>query len=260
MMMFNKKLLLIFLSSIFFTNLYSFNNIEYEIQIQPQKQQQINKAVLLKQYLYDLKKLNEILWLLYSDKSFRYVSHTAELEIKNSKSYYTTEYIKNLIRVLDGVDPYNDFNILNKGYMKYIEDIYNDNYKMYLTNYPAVITKNFDVIENTIKENLVLLNKQYKAQKNVKPALRNIFNELLIALSEVYEETAKLVNLKVIKPFDKRIDYKYKMPNNWAQYNTTLAGMLNFIINGSEKYNYLGIKDYYNQVYKDDTQGLIINY
>jgi hypothetical protein len=244
----------------FMSNVLAFQDLNYEIQIKPMKQQQINKAVLLKQYLYDLKKLEEILWLLYSDKSFRYASHTAELKIKNSKSYYTTEFIKNLIRVLDGVDPYNDFNILNKGYIKYIEDIYNDDYKMYLTNYPAVITKNFDEIENTIKENLEILDRQYEAQKNIKPALRNIFNQLIIALQEVYDETVELVNLGVIEPFNKRIDYKYSMPNNWAQYNTTLAGMLNFILNGSKKYHYLGIKDYYNQVYKDDTQGLIITY
>jgi hypothetical protein len=251
-----KKFISIFFVFFIFAGAY---NIQYQIPIQVPKQQQINKAFLLKQYIYDLKRLNKILWVLYSDEDFREASSTAELGIKNTKSYYTTGYIKNLIKVLNGVDPYNDYNILkNEGYIRYVQDLYNDNYKMYLANYPAPITKNFDFIKENIMRNLEILDRQYEAQKNIKPALKNIFNQLIIALEEVYNETVKLVNLGVIKPFNKEIDYKYKMPNNWAQYNTTFAGMLNFILNGSG--DYLGIKDYYHKIYENDNEGLIIRF
>jgi hypothetical protein len=239
--------------------LYS-NNINYVIPIQSYKQQQINKSLLLQQYIYDLKKLNEILKNLYNNDNFKFASQTAELEIKNIKSYYSYDYIENLIKVLNGVDPYDDYHILNnQGYIKYIEDIYTDNYKMYENNkLNNLISTNLDYIKKDITHNLQLLSINLKKEDDIKPYLKNIFNDLIISLEEIKKETIQLKKSNIIKPFNKIIDYKYKMPTNWAQYRSTLIDILNFILNGAHKKSYLGIKDYYHKFYFNDTQGFKI--
>jgi hypothetical protein len=139
-------------------------NIEFVVPITPPKIKQIDTVLLLKQYIYDLKELNEILKVLYNNRNFKFASETAELRIKNSKSYYTVEYIENLLKVLNGVDPYNDFHILTgEGYIKYIEDIYGENYKMYENKrLNDLIIRDFSFRKKDIKENLKLLSLNLK--------------------------------------------------------------------------------------------------
>ena len=225
------------------TNLYS-DDISYTTQIKSTKQNKINQALLLKQYLYDLKTLNEILQKLYNNKSFGFASNTAEMSVKNN-SLYSYDYISNLLHIL-------------KGYVPYINDLYNDNYKMYLINIPNNLSKNFDYIKNDIDKNLLKLSKNLKDEKNIRPILKQIFYDLILSLNEVNNETIQLKKLNIIKPFNEYIDKKYDLPTNWCQLDgkTTLADILNFILNGDKKYR--GIKYYYKVVYQNDTKPLVI--
>jgi hypothetical protein len=258
-----KKLFVFEASLLFFftINLYAKNiNNNYIIPITPPKQQKVNICLLVRQYVYDLKKFNSILKKLYHDNNFRFVSQTAELKIKNTKSYYTVDYIENLLKVLNGVDPYDDFHILkNQGYIRYISDIYSDNYKMYEAKCPqSLINNNFDYIEKVINQNLKLLSKNFAEEKDLKPYLRNIFYYLIYVTKQIDEETLQLIKLGVIKPFDKYIDYKYNMPSNWAQYGATFTDILNFMLYGFHSKGYLGIEDYFNKFYFNDIEKFII--
>jgi len=258
-------------SSIFFLIFtFSFASAIYTIPIQKEKSIQIQKAIDVYQYQYDLKKLNDILKMLYFDDDFKEASETAELSVKNSKSKYSVEYIEALLKVLNGVNPNNESVIgyydssenIGGGYIKDIEDKFNENYKMYLGNYPVndAINKNFDSIKNNIAYNLQKLKINLKKEKNIRPYLRGIFQNLIIALEEIENETNQLKKSGVIKVFTNQEDNKYLMPKNWAQTDgdTTLADIINFIINGSKRYNFYGIKYYYDKIYQDDTKPFVI--
>ena len=82
--------------------LFLFSNITYTIPLKETKQIQINKAVLLAQYIYDLKKLNKILKMLYNNKGFKEATQIAEMNFKNDKSVYSIEYIKMILSILNG--------------------------------------------------------------------------------------------------------------------------------------------------------------
>ena len=255
---------------ILFAFTLSFASTMYTIPIQKEKSIQIQKAVKVYQYLYDLKRLNEILKELYFNSSFKKASESAELAVKNTNSRYSIEYIEALLKVLNGIDPYNDSHIgyydsnknIGGGYIKDIEDKFNQNYQMYLENYPVneVINKNFDVIKRKITYNLKKLEINLKNEKNIRPYLKNIFQNLIIALNEIMNETNELKNLGVLKPFTILEDEKYLIPKNWAQSDgkTTLAEIINFILNGDRRYKFYGIRYYYKKVYKDDTKPLVI--
>jgi len=258
-----------FLKIILFFFTLSFAYPLYTIPIQKEKSLQIQQAVKIYQYLYDLKKLNEILKKLYFSNGFKKASESAELAIKNPKSKYSYEDIEILLKILNGVNPYNDSigsydfeKNIGGGYIKDIKDKFNEKYKMYLDNYPLseVINKNFNVIEKNINYNLQQLNINLKREKNIRPFIKNIFQNLIIALNEIMNETNKLKNLGILKPFTIGEDKKYLMPNNWAQTdgNTTLADIINFILNGSKKYNFYGVKYFYDRIYKNDTKPFII--
>jgi len=241
----------------------------YTIPLQKEKSLQTQKAVNLYQYQYDLKRFNNILKTLYFDKGFKKASESAELAVKNPKSNYSVEYIGALLKVLNGIDPYNDSRIgyydssknIGGGYVKYIKDKFNEEYQMYLKNYPLneVINKNFDVIKKNINYNLHQLNNNLKKEKNIRPFLKRIFQNLIISLKEIENETNELKNLGVIKSFTIQEDEKYLMPKNWAQTDgkTTLADIISFILNGNKKYNFYGIKYYYDKIY-DNTKPFVI--
>jgi len=255
---------------LFFT--LSFASTIYTIPIQKEKSPQIQKAVKLYQYQYDLKQLNDILKILYFDNNFKESSETAELNVKNIKSKYSFEYIKSLLKILNGINPYDDRIIgyynsqtdIGGGYIKDIKDKFNENYQMYLGNYPIneVINKNFNIIKNNIIYNLQKLKINLKKEKNIRPYLKKIFQNLIIALDEIQNETNELKKLGVIKVFTNQEDKKYLIPKNWAQTdgNTTLANIINFILNGNRRYNFYGIKYYYNKVYQDDTKPFVITH
>jgi len=260
-----------FLKIILFFFTLSFAYPIYTIPIQKEKSLQIQKAVKVYQYLYDLKKLNEILKKLYFSNDFKKASETAELSVKNPKSKYSYEDIEVLLKILNGVNPYNDSigfydseKNIGGGYIKDIEDKFDEKYQMYLDDYPLseVINKNFNVIEKNINYNLQRLNINLKREKNIRPFIKNIFQNLIIALNEIINETNELKNLGVLKPFTISEDEKYLMPKNWAQTdgNTTLADIVNFILNGDKRYNFYGIEYFYDKIYKDDTKPFVIMY
>jgi len=211
----------------------------YTIPIQKEKSIQIQKAVKLYQYIYDLKKLNEILEMLYNNKKFKELSETAELSVKNINSKYSYEYIKALLRILNGESG-------KRGYIKYIEDKFY-RYQGYLRDYPKneVLTKNFDFYEKNIQQELNKLN----YNKNIRPVLKTIFENLIFALEDISQETMELKTSGIIKPFSSEDDEKYLMPKNWAQTDgkTTLDDIINFILNGEG--DFYGIKFYYDKIY-----------
>lgn len=266
-----KKSLKIILSSIIITFTYSYANSIYTIPLQKQKSSQIQNALQVYQYKYDLNRLNDILKKLYYSKSFKEASTTAELAVKNVNSKYSTEYIEALLKILNATDPTDDRVIgyydptqnIGGGYLKEINDLFNDEFKMYLINYPvnSVITKNFDSINTNIKTALDNLKYKLNRHQNIRPALKTIFQNLIFALKEIEQETVNLKNLHIIHPFTTEDDDKYLMPKNWAQTDgdTDLAAIINFILNGDKHYNLLGIKYYYDKVYKDDSKPLVID-
>jgi len=226
---------------ILFLFIFSFASSNYLVPVQKEKSLQIQKAIKLYQYLYDLKKLDEILQLLYKNKKFKNLSETAELSIKNINSRYSYEYIEALIKILNGKNG-------KSGYIRYIEDkLYR--YRAYLINYPKdeVISKNFDFYEKNIQNELDKLN----YNRNIRPVLRVIFENLIFVLEEVAQETIELKKLGIINPFTNKDDEKYLIPKNWAQPDgkTTLANIINFILNGDKKYGFYGINFYYSNIY-----------
>ena len=243
-------------------------NVFYTTPLYKQKSEEIQKALKLYQYLYDLEKLNQTLKMLYFNDAFKRASETAEMGIKNLKSKYTFEYIQALLKLLNGVNPYNDAKIGyysdNKGggYIQLIKDKFNNNYKMFVINYPykSAINKNFKLLEENIRQNLKSLEYNLNNGKNIKPLLKRIFNNLILMLEEVEQETKELSKLKIISPFTKEIDERYLLPQNWAQTDgeTTLAEIIDFILNGDRKYHFYGIKFYYERFYKDDLKPFII--
>ena len=234
--------------------LFLFANITYTIPLKETKQIQINKAVLLAQYIYDLKKLNKILKMLYNNKGFKESTQMAEMNFKNDKSVYSIEYIKMILSILNG-------KCKNGGYIQDIKDKFS-NYEIYIIDYPykKLLTYDFDIIEKRIKKNLIELNKNLKEEKNIKPILKHIFLNLIFALEEIKNETLKLKNLKIIYPFSKYEDEKYCLPKNLAQLdgNTNFADIINFILNGDKKLKIYGIKKYYEIFYKNDLKSFVI--
>ena len=252
------KIILIFF---IFTNLYAYD-VNYNILIQNTKQSQIKKAIELKQYLYDLNKLNEILKLLNQNKSFKFATHTIEGNyIDDFKDKYTSYFIEVLLKILNGVNPEDDSTIgyynssldIGDGYIKYIKDKYED-YEIYLNNYPIkqVLNYNFDYILKNIKQDLKILKIKLNNEDNIKPILKKIMKNLLFALNDIKSETKELKKQHLIKPFGKYINKKYALPSKWTQTDskTTLYEILNFILNGDNKH--LGLNDYYNKIYKND--------
>jgi len=231
------------------------NNINYSIPLQKEKALQIKNAVNLYQYIYDLKKLKEILELLINNNSFKEISKSAELNFKNTNSLYSVGYIKHLLEVLKGKN-------CNKGYIQDMKDKFNLKYEIYINNYPykQLINKNFDVIKNRIQNSLIKLDQNFKKENNLKPYLNTIFSNLIMALEEIKNETLKLKDKNIIIPFTKKEDNKYCMPKNWAQTDgkTTLIDIINFILNGDKKYHLYGIKDYYNLFYQKSNPFIII--
>jgi len=244
-------------------------SIIYTIPLQKEKTIKIKKAIQLYQYNHDLNVLNKILFMLYKNQTFKEASETAEFNIKNNNSLYTYEFIENLLTILNGINPtnsktigyYNKNRNIGGGYLKYIKDKLK-NYIPYIANYPVnpLITKNFDYLEKEVKKELNILNNHFNNSQNVKSELKIIIKDLIIMLSEVKIETNKLKEMNIIKPFNNYDITKYLMPKNWAQTDgkTTLSDILNFIINGDKKYHLYGIKDYYNKIYNNDLNKLII--
>ena len=192
------------------------------------------------------------------------------MNIKTSNSFYTSEYIKILLKILNGVNPANDSiigyydkkNDIGGGYIKYIKDKFNNYYIFYLTNIPykSLIVKNFDGFKKRIKKNLFILKKDYEEEKNLKIVLKKIYFDLIFSLNEIENETKALQKENIIQPFNNYIDTKYALPKNFAQTDgkTTLYDIINFILNGDEKYNILGIRDYYEKFYKNDIKPFVI--
>jgi len=244
----------------------------WTIPIQKEKSPQIQKALKLYQYLYDLKTLNTIFKEVYFDNSFKEASETAELALKNPKSKYSIEYIEALLKIFNGINLDDDRIIgyydsktdIGGGYIKYIKDKFSEKYQMYLKNYPVneVINKNFDVIKKNITDNLKQLKINLKKGKNIRPYLKIIFQNLIIALNDIENETNDLKRLGIIKTFTKEDDDNYLMPKNWAQIDgaTTLSDIINFILNEDKHYRFYGLKDYYNKIYKDTSKKLIITH
>ena len=242
-------------------------NLNYSVILSKSKSAQIHKSESLYQYLYDLEKLNEILKLL-DNPTFKEITNTAEMNIKTDNSPYTFEYIRDLLKVLNGVNPeddsiigyYDKKNDIGGGYIKYIKDKFNNNYIFYLTNIPykSLIVKNFDGFEKRIKTNLNILKKNYEEEKNLKVALKKIYVYLILSLSEIEKETKELRKENIIKPFNDYIDTKYALPRNLAQTRATLYDIINFVLNGDKKYNILGIRDYYEKFYKNDIKPFVI--
>jgi hypothetical protein len=231
------------------------NSFNYVIPITPPKMNKVNISLKYEQYLYDLEMLDKEIKLLLNNRDFKFASHNLEMNMKleNKKfarnAYYTTDFLKNLLKVLEGVDPYNDFHILdNQGYIKKVKDDFNRDYKMYLKD----ININNNLIDNSlnyrlkrIKENLNVLSNNLKNGNDISAPLKNIYEDLIYSLEQVLDESIELRKYGIIKPFTRNNDYEYKMPTNWAQPGATIIGMLNFILNGSHKSGYWGIKDYY---------------
>ena len=232
------------------------NNINYVSVVQKEKYTKIKDATDLYQYLYDLKKLKEILQLLNKNPSFKEASETAEMNIKNIKSLNSNEYIKSLLKVLKGEN-------CNKGYIQDIKDKFTLEYEIYLNNYPykKLITKNLDAVKNRIEKTLKKLQNNLKNETDIKPDLNKIFANLIILLKEIKEETLNLKNKNIIKPFNLAEDKKYCIPANWAQPdgNTTLSDIINFILNGDKKHNLYGIKEYYKNFYQKPNPFTIIH-
>ena len=226
------------LSSILFSS-----NFTYTMPIQQLKLAQVQKATYLAQYIYDLEQLDEILQILDKSSAFKEASTTAELSVKNTNSKYSVEYLKALLEVLNGS--------CNKGYIKDIKDKFGLNYEIYLQNYPDVVVKNLKVIKERINNAVSNLEINLKKGENIRPILKITFENLILALNELKDETVKLKNLGVIKYFTDYEDEKYCMPKNWAQTDgkTTLSDIINFILNGDKKYKVYGIKDYYDKIY-----------
>ena len=259
---FVKLSLIAFLSS----NLYANNiNVVYSLSMQPQKNNEVQKALSLKQYLNDLEQLNIILNALYHNKSFKSASESAELAVKNSQSYYSYDFIENLLKILNGVDDRDDSIILhNSGYIAYIKNIYKNDYEMYLNNIPvnSLLNNNLKYLVKDINKNLKLLNNDLKNEKNIRPLLKQIFHDLIVALNNVNNETLQLKKMKILKVFTKYVDKKYHMPPNWAQTDgkTTLSDIVNFMLNGYKKGSYYGIKFYFDRLYLNNDRPLVIGY
>ncbi len=249
-----KKILtgVLFFSLIFF--FYSYSGEVNSIYLLPkQKEGKIKKALFLKQYIYDLESLNDILKELYSSEEFKFATKSAEMLVKNLRSPYTVEYIEHFLQVLNGEDG-------NSGYIAYIKYIYQNLYLMYIYDIDTdkLLTRNFDFIQNKIDKNLQRLSINLKNEDNIRPELKSIFQDLMIALNEIKEETEKLKNQHMIKPFNRYIDKKFNLPTNWAQYGSTLDEIIDFILNGDKKNKIQGIMLYYYKVYRDDTKPLQI--
>lgn len=257
-----KKLIILIVACISFAL-----NFNYSIPLSKNKIIQIQQSINLYQYLYDLEKLNEILKIL-NNPTFQEISYTAEMSIKTKNSLYTSEYINKLLKILNGIDPtnnsvigyYDKENDIGGGYIKYIKDKFNNYYIFYLVDIPYknLITKNFNGIEENIEKNFVILKKHYKEEKNLKIELKQIYFDLISCLNEIENETLKLKNENIIKPFNYYIDKKYSLPTKWAQIDgkTTLYEIIHFILNGDK--NILGMKNYYEKFYIDDTKPFII--
>lgn len=238
-------------------------NVSYANEIYSQEKLiQIQKAQDLSQYYYDLQKMNEILNILYNSEKFKNITTTAEdmNNLKTSNGKYSYEYIEMLIKLLNGINPNNDIigyydknKDIGGGYIKFIQDK-NKDYSMFLLNKNNVI-KNFDVIENRIKQQLKILN----PNNNVKKNLKVIFHNLIFALNEIKIQTDLLKKEGIIKPFTKYDDYRYLMPYNLAQIDgkTTLSDIINFILNYK---NRTGIKVYYLKFYRNDFNSYSILY
>ena len=238
------------LKIIFLIFTFSFAYPTYTIPLQKEKSLQIQKATKLYQYIYDLKKLNETLQMLYQNAKFKNITETAELSVKNIDSKYSYEYIEVLLKVLNGEDG-------RSGYIRFIEDKFYK-YKSYLINFPKneLITKNFDIYKQNIENSL----KNLDYNKNVRPILKIIFENLIFALEEISKESDELKKLGVIKPFTNEDDERYSMPKNWAQTdgNTIFSDIVNFILKGDKKYNFYGLNYYYDKIYENDTKPLFI--
>ena len=239
----------------------------YVIQVSPQKQQQIQKALLMKQYVHDLNNLSEIINLLINNRSFVDASENAEqnLNLQNDNNMYTVDFLKNLEKVLKGVNPYDDRKFENSGYNKEMEDLYKQNYENYIKGVyggenllKSSLNFNLDYIKNNIKNNLKKLQQGLNNDTNIRPYLENIYRNLIIALENVKNETLQLKNEGIIKNFNAYVDSEYHMPKNWAQIdgNTNLADIINFILNGDKKAKIRGIEDYYNFLFGQNLNNL----
>ena len=242
---------------VFISLIFSFFSYGGEIRpfypLHKQKEEKIRKALFLKQYIYDLKGLNSILKKLYYNEDFKFATKSAEMLVKNLRSPYTVEYIEHLLTVLNGKDG-------NSGYINYVDYIYQNLFFMYIYDIPAdeLLTRNFDFIESKIDRDLQRLAVNLKNEDNIRPELKSIFQNLMIALNEIKEETEELKKQHMIKPFNRYIDNKFNLPENWAQYGSTLDEIIDFILNGDKKNKIQGILFYYYKVYRDDTEPLRI--
>ncbi len=242
-------------------------NLNYAVILSKTKSVQIYKSEILYQYLYDLEQLNEILKLL-NNPTFKEITKIIEMNFKTDSSPYSFEYIKNLLKVLNGINPeddsiigyYDKNNDIGGGYIKYIKDKFNNYYIFYLANIPYknLIVKNFDRFKERIKTNLNILKKDYEEENNLKIRLKQIYFYLIVSLSEIENETKELQKENIIKPFNNYIDTKYALPRNIVKNKTTLYDIINFILNGNKKYKILGIRDYYEIFYKNDIKPFVI--
>ena len=160
-------------------NLYSYpinqnSGFVYIIPLQLQKQNEIQKLLLLKQYLYDLNQLSEIINLLINNESFKQSSENIEMNLKlqNLNNLYTIEFLKNFQKVLKG---YNNKIMINSGYIREIKNLYNDKYKNYLERIynsnnikNLTLNQNLKFIKNNIRNNLTNLKMTFMTFNNNK--------------------------------------------------------------------------------------------
>jgi hypothetical protein len=255
------KVVILSLISFLSLNLYS-NNINYVIPITSPKINKINISLKYKQHMYDLIVLNKELELLFNNDDFKSTSNTLEMDmkLKNNHAYYTTDYIENLLKVLNGIDPYNDFHILNnQGYIREVKDDFNKNYKMYLNNINNnLIDNSLEYRYKRIQENLDILSNNLKDGKDVREPSKNIYEDLIYTIQQVISDAIELKKYGLLQTFNRNDDYKYKIPTNWGQYGTTIIDILNFVLNGSHKNGFWGIKDYYKKELLDKENSKLI--
>jgi hypothetical protein len=238
-------------------------NSFFDTKITIPKQQKIQTAIDYYQYLHDLAKLQDIVKILVENKDFKFASETLDLKYKQNKDYYTYEFLKNLRKILGGVDPYNDYVYEdNNGYVKYVKEDFNLNYSLYIKdkNMLNFINDYMSALKNKINFALKNLHIHLRNRKNIREDLKIIYFSIIFALNNVLEEAIKLKQEGVIKPFTKSQVYHYHIPSNWAQpeNHATIIDILHFMVYGFKGYN--GIKYYYDKGLKDKYNSLIINY